>query len=129
MARQTDRRRAEQQGRWAEYLAEALLRLKGYSILARRAKTSVGELDIIARKGRMIVIVEVKLRADLETGLHAVPEASWRRIARGADAWLAQFAPAHYDADRRFDLILVTRNLRLCHLKDTWRPDFALTRD
>jgi putative endonuclease len=122
------RKRAERTGRLAEDYAALILRLQGYRILARRAKTSVGELDIVARKGNLIVIMEVKQRPDELSGRHAVPEASWYRIARAAEAWLAVRDPRLYHLDRRFDLFLVFGGIRFRHLKDTWRPDFALTR-
>jgi Holliday junction resolvase-like predicted endonuclease len=49
-------------GLWAEWLGCCVLWLKGYSILARRLKTPVGEIDIVAQKGRTLAIVEVKYR-------------------------------------------------------------------
>src|SRR5690606_20781701 len=58
-----DRRRAERAGRRAETLAALFLRLKLYRIVAMRYKTPVGEIDIVARRGRMLVLVEVKQRA------------------------------------------------------------------
>ncbi len=124
-----DRKRAERRGRRAEWLAEAWLRLKGYQILARRAKTPVGEVDLIARKGQLVVIIEVKQRQSLEAGLNAVPLSAWRRIARGAESWLARGRAEYYHRDRRFDLMVIYPVLRICHRKDTWRPDFALTHD
>ncbi len=39
------------------------LRLRGYRVLARRYKVPVGEVDIVARRGRTLVFVEVKARA------------------------------------------------------------------
>ena len=57
------RRRAERGGRRAEALAALWLRLKGWTILARRVRTPVGEVDLIARRGRTIAFVEVKARA------------------------------------------------------------------
>jgi putative endonuclease len=57
------RRRAWRRGRLAESMAAFLLRLKGFRILARGYKVPVGEIDIIARRGRLIAFVEVKARA------------------------------------------------------------------
>ena len=128
MANRKKRQTSERVGRIAEAVAEICLRLKGYQVLARRAKTHVGELDLVMRKGALIVIVEVKHRADLDTGRRAVSDASWARIARAADSWLARKGNTYCEMDRRFDLFLTTPKFQLCHLKDIWRPDFALTR-
>ena len=54
----------EQRGRRAENIAAMFLRLKGYTILDRRCRTPFGEIDIIARRGKTIVFVEVKARRD-----------------------------------------------------------------
>lgn len=124
-----DRKSAERRGRRAEWLAAAYLRLKGYRVLEMRARTPIGEIDILARKGNLVAIIEVKQRSDREAGLNAVPETAWRRIGRAADARLSHKWQALFDCDRRFDLIIVTPGLRIFHQKDTWRPDFALTRD
>lgn len=51
-------------GHAAERIAVLSLRLKGYRILARRFKTKVGEVDIIARRGCCIAFIEVKQRPD-----------------------------------------------------------------
>jgi putative endonuclease len=57
------RQSAERGGRRAESLAAWWLRLKGWRILARRVRTPVGEIDLVARRGRTIAFVEVKARA------------------------------------------------------------------
>ena len=57
------RKFAEGSGRRGETLASLFLSLKGYRILARRVKTPVGEIDLIARRGRVTVFVEVKARS------------------------------------------------------------------
>ena len=48
------RQRAERGGRRAEALAALYLQLKGWSILARRVRTPVGEVDLVARRARML---------------------------------------------------------------------------
>lgn len=123
------RKAAEQRGRLAERYAGGILTLKGYSILAKRAKTPVGEIDLIARKGNLLAFIEVKQRRTLEQGLNAVPDQSWNRIARASDSWLARYAPDKFDYDRRYDLFLVIGNFGFRHMKDTWRPDSFLTRN
>jgi putative endonuclease len=99
------RRLAERRGRRAETLAAWVLRLKGYRILARRWRTSVGEVDLIARRGRLIAFVEVKQRPNLAEAAEAVTPAARRRIARAASAWLAAH-PAAAALDLRFDVII-----------------------
>ena len=102
----TERRRAaEDRGRRAETVAAWFLRLKGYRILSRRYKTPAGEIDLIARRGRTIVFVEVKQRPDDTAALDAVTATSRKRIARAADLWLSRH-PAAVGFDRRFDVIL-----------------------
>jgi putative endonuclease len=56
------RRKAERRGKRGEGWATWLLRLKGYRILVRRARTPLGEIDIIARRGRVTAFIEVKAR-------------------------------------------------------------------
>ncbi len=114
------RRRAERFGRWAEGLCVAALRLRGWRILARRFDAGVGEIDIVARRGRLIAIVEVKARRGAVGD--AVPGARQRRrIERAATAFLARH-PDLARHDLRFDLMVV-RPWRLPrHLPDAWRP-------
>lgn len=99
------RRLAERRGRRAEMLAAWLLRLKGYRILARRYRVAVGEIDLIARRGRLIAFVEVKQRLSLAEGAEAVTPTARRRIARAASAWLAAH-PAAAALDLRFDVVI-----------------------
>ncbi len=53
-----------------------LLIAKAYRILARRWKTPFGEIDIVARRRRTLVFVEVKARATLDEAVEAVTERS-----------------------------------------------------
>jgi putative endonuclease len=76
------RRAAEQRGRGAELLCLWQLRLKGYRILARRYKTPVGEIDLIARRGRVLAAIEVKARADLDLAGEAITPRQRHRISR-----------------------------------------------
>lgn len=54
--------RAYRRGLFAETVTALLLRLKGHRILARRYKTPVGEIDLVALKGRRLAFIEVKRR-------------------------------------------------------------------
>jgi putative endonuclease len=101
-----ERRAAFRLGLSAESRAAALLLAKGYRIVARRFRTSVGEVDIVARRGGDLVFVEVKARAQLDAAAEAISERQKRRIIAAAEAWLAAH-PEDVAANIRFDVILV----------------------
>jgi|TARA_B100002003_G_scaffold247203_1_gene278289 putative endonuclease len=115
------RRRAYRAGRRAETIAAALLRLKGYRILARDYRAGVGELDIVARRGRLLAVIEVKRRRDMASALAAVTHRQQRRIARAAQAFMARHTGLA-DLDIRFDVIVVLPHRLPKHIKDAWRP-------
>jgi putative endonuclease len=102
--------------RWAAWA----LRLKGYRILAVRHRTNLGEIDLVARRGDTVAIVEVKARATLEQAMEAVSPAAQRRIANAADLWLAR----QRDASRlglRFDIVAILPRRWPVHVEDAWR--------
>ncbi len=84
-----ERRAALGHGVLAERVAILLLRLKFYSILARRYSIRGGEIDIIARRGDTIAFVEVKARPSLDEARSAITPAKRRRLSRAARVWLA----------------------------------------
>src|ERR1700761_6440197 len=89
----------------AESRAGLLLLAKGYRIAARRWKTPVGEIDVVARRRRELVFVEVKARDSLDAAADAVTEHSKRRIIAAAEHWLAGH-PDDTNCFIRFDVIL-----------------------
>jgi putative endonuclease len=91
----------------AESRAAMLLIAKGYRIAARRWKTPFGEVDIVARRGRTLVFIEVKARAHADDAALAVTERTQRRIIAAAELWLAHH-PDDARRDIRFDIMLVT---------------------
>ena len=101
------RRAAFARGLSAESRAALLLMAKGYRIAARRWKSPVGEIDIVARRRDVLVFVEVKARSGLDDAALAVTAHQKRRILAAARAWLARHPD---DAARamRFDAVLVT---------------------
>jgi putative endonuclease len=90
----------------AESRAAMLLIAKAYRIVARRWKTPFGEIDIVARRRRDLVFVEVKARERFDDAAEAVTDRSKRRIVRAAELWLAQH-PDDAQCFIRFDVILV----------------------
>ena len=113
------RRRAWRSGHWAEAVAAMLLRLKGYRILARRFRAPVGEIDIVARRGEVLAMVEVKSRATLEEALLALPPRQRRRIERAAQAFLARDARLA-GLTVRFDVMLIVPWRRPKHIMHAW---------
>jgi len=91
----------------AESRAAMLLLAKGYRILARRWKTPLGEIDIVARRRRALVFAEVKARWRGDEAAEAVTERTKRRIIAAAELWLAH-RPGDAQCEIRFDVILVT---------------------
>ncbi len=85
------------------------LRRRGYAILARRFRTRVGELDIVARDGQTLVFVEVKARASRRfgTGADAITFRKRQRITRMAQEFILRSR-----LDRvacRFDVVAVRK--------------------
>ncbi|MFN7054283.1 YraN family protein [Hyphomonas sp.] len=122
--RKAERRAAEIRGRMAERRAALWLRLKGYSILAARVKLPVGEIDLVARKGKLIAFIEVKARTRQEDALGAVTQQSWQRISRAAEAWMSA-RPRYADHGWRYDLIALAPGRMPRHIRDAWRPGLA----
>ena len=118
----TARNERQQRGRRGEALAVLWLRLKGYRILARNWRHPAGEVDILARRGRLLVAVEVKWRADLATAALAVQAQQRRRIAQAAAVFLGRL-PDHASLSLRFDAMLLAPGRWPHHLCDAWRPE------
>jgi putative endonuclease len=94
-------------GRWGEEQAARYLRRKGLKILAQNLRTPVGEIDIIARHGKMMVFVEVKTRRSLAYGTpqEAVGPTKQRQILRAAQWYLSDVGAV--GAQSRFDVVAI----------------------
>lgn len=119
MARQS-REHAHRKGHWAETVAGLLLQAKGYRILARRYKSPVGEIDLIARRRRRLTFVEVKLRATIDDAAWSVSAHQQNRIIRAAEHWVSR-QPQHAALDIAFDVILLAPWTAPRHLQDAFR--------
>jgi putative endonuclease len=90
----------------AESRAAAYLVARGYRIVARRFKSPVGEVDIVARRRDTLVFVEVKARSTLDDAAFSLLPRQQQRIAAAAGAWLATH-PEDAQSAIRFDAVLV----------------------
>ncbi len=98
--------KAYKRGHRSEWLAALALMLKGYRIVARRYRTKLGEIDLIARRGNLVLIVEVKARPTLISAMDAIAYSSERRIEGAADLWLSR-QPDYGKLSVRFDMVAV----------------------
>ena len=125
MNRRTDdargRRRALGRGLRAESIAALVLRCKGYRILARGYRTRSGEIDIIARRGQTLALVEVKFRPLRDDAAWAITPAQRIRIQRAGEGFLAAH-PAYSGLAVRFDALLLAPGRWPQHIADAWRP-------
>ena len=123
LARQTHYRH----GRWAEWLAVALLMMRGYRILGRRQRTPFGEIDVVARRGGRVAFIEVKLRRTLAEAEASLTPRQAERIGRAAECWMNGHR-AFQDHEMGMDLVLVVPWAWPRHLRnafhaswDSWR--------
>jgi putative endonuclease len=106
----------------AESVAALLLGAKGYRTIARRWKSPVGEIDLVVKRGRLIVFVEVKARKALDQAAESVLPRQRRRIVAAAEAWLAAH-PEHAGYDMRFDAVLVAPGRMPQHIVSAFEAD------
>lgn len=114
------RERAEARGRRAERIAAWWLRLHGWRILGQRLRVPVGEVDLIARRGRTIAFIEVKWReraSDLDT---AIDQWRLRRVAAAAEMLAPRYARP--TDDLRIDVMLLAPRAWPRHLRHVWQP-------
>lgn len=94
-------------GKWGEEMAAAFLQRAGATLVARNYKTPVGEIDIIARQGKLLLFVEVKTRRSVAFGTpqEAVGPTKQRQIIRTAQWYLK--SGGGQGLQPRFDVIAV----------------------
>ena len=109
-------------GNFAELLACTLLIMKGYRILARRYKTSVGEIDIVARRGKYLAAVEVKYRPSIDEAKSCISRSQQRRIIQATQLFLQDRKMPNMFI--RFDIMAITSKKLPVHIQNAWQSDF-----
>ncbi|HEU0284193.1 MAG TPA: YraN family protein [Sphingomicrobium sp.] len=113
-----NREAAEKRGRGAETLACWWLRLHGWRILARRARVPGGEVDIIARRGKVLAFVEVKARATEESAAMSLDAWRLRRVIVAAERLALRFLRP--GDDLRIDAVFIVPRRLPRHMPNVW---------
>lgn len=107
-------------GRRGEVWAALWLMAKGYRILGFRLKTPQAEIDLLAQRGDVLAVVEVKRRADMMAALETVTYDQRERLRR-AGAALAANRPALRGCRVRLDLLALAPGRLPRHIPDAWK--------
>ena len=113
-----NREAAEKRGRGAETLACWWLRFQGWRILARRARVPGGEVDIIARRGKVLAFVEVKARATEESAAMSLDAWRLRRVIVAAERLAPRFLRP--GDDLRIDAVFIVPRRLPRHMPNVW---------
>lgn len=112
------RKEAETRGRNAERLAALWLRLHGWQILAQRARVPGGEVDLVARRGKVLAFVEVKARATAEAADFSLDHYRLMRVAAAAERLAPRFMRA--GDDLRIDAVYIVPRRLPRHVANVW---------
>ena len=119
-----ERRQAKRRGHFVERTAGWRLQLRGYPILARRWRCAAGEIDLIVKRRRQLVFVEVKYQFHADQVV--MPSSTQCRRIRSAAALFLAKHPEMSDAQCRFDLLIINHGRifgvgRIVYLKNAWQ--------
>ncbi len=110
-------------GHLAEKIALVFLMMKGYRLVKMNYQvgrgTGAGEVDLIMKKGKDLVFVEVKKRPDAEAGKYAIKPKNQSRIMRASSVFLSRF-PEYQTYHIRYDAVLICPWKRPQHLPNAW---------
>ncbi|QYU69952.1 YraN family protein [Leptolyngbya sp. 15MV] len=114
------RQRAEREGRDGEGRAALWMQVQGWRVLARRRKTPLGEIDLIARRGSTVAFVEVKWRKSRAELDYAIDEHRLARVAAAVEAVAHEYATDGEDI--RIDVLLLAPGALPRHIVNAWQP-------
>ncbi len=106
-------------GQGGEAAAKKFLQAQGYEILDSRWSCDLGEIDLIARKKRLIVFTEVKTSRPIDQAIQRISHRQQSRIVNAAHIWLSKnaFGPQFLF---RFDAVFVGGDGQLKHIEGAW---------
>lgn len=110
---------ARRSGRGAEVVAALWLMAKGWRILGFRLRTPQGEIDLLALRGRVLAVIEVKRRRTLAEALEAVSPAQRERLTRAAEG-LVKGRKGLQNREVRLDLFALAPGARPRHIENAW---------
>ncbi len=113
-----NRAMAEKRGRQGEAMAAWFLRFQGWRIVGERVKTPRGEVDLIARRGKTVAFVEVKMRSKALDLASAIDAYRLRRVAAAAEILLPKYGKD--TENMQIDVILVAPWRWPHHLRNVW---------
>ena len=96
---------------------------KGYRIIKMRYKAKVGEIDIIAKRGKTMAFIEVKYRPDFDQTMYAVQPRAQYRIRRAAEQYLMSWRKKEsltMSNEIRFDVVGITKKLNIRHITNAF---------
>ena len=108
-----------QKGLWAESFAKGYFCMKGYSLLEERFKTPSGEIDLILRRGKKLVFVEVKMRKTLENAAESINYRNQQRVSRAAELYLQKHSE-YNNFEMRFDALVLAPYKWPHHIENAW---------
>ena len=116
----TRRIQAERRGHRGERLATWWLRLHGRRIVGQRLRIPVGEVDLVAQRGRTVAFRRGQMARDRGRPRFAIDERRLKRVARAAEALAPRYA--RNGEDIRIDVLLLAPGHWPRHIANAWQP-------
>ena len=110
---------AYRRGIRAEIIAGLYLSVTGWRVLAWRWKCPLGEIDLVAKRGKIISFIEVKARQNEQAAIDSITAHQWRRISEAADLFMARHGQ-YTDCSWRFDAIIIVPRKWSRRFKNMW---------
>lgn len=119
------KKKAYKWGHYAEFFSALYLMIKGYTILERRYKTPVGEIDLIACKKGVTIFCEVKARKDYDSAAYSLSERQKSRIRSAAEFYMSRLKNKNETHNVkteiiRCDMIMIIPWKWPVHIENAW---------